>query len=319
MPLLRFADRFTTLTALDPLGQRLTRWAGRVPVAVRDALHGVWLGHPLHPAVVQLPIGAWTGAVLLDAVAALTPDPATRVGVDRAATFLVGTGLASVPVAALPGAMDAAQLHPEQQRVAIAHAGANVVATTCMAASLVARRRGDRGMARLWAVVGVTAASVGSAIGGHLSFRWAAGANHAEDVPHVTLSQWTEVGRLERLDEGTPIAATVGDTAVVVVRRGERVDVLADACSHLSGPLSGGTVETVGARPGDGAGVACIVCPWHGSAFALDSGAVVHGPATAPQPVFDVQVVDGVVSARVRTPERAVEGPAAHRRLGTVV
>ena len=33
---------------------------------VKDALHGVWLGHPLHPALSDLPIGMWTSAGLLD-------------------------------------------------------------------------------------------------------------------------------------------------------------------------------------------------------------------------------------------------------------
>jgi nitrite reductase/ring-hydroxylating ferredoxin subunit len=73
------------------------------------------------------------------------------------------------------------------------------------------------------------------------------------------------------------------------------VTVLADHCSHLSGPLHEGELV-------DDSGVDCIVCPWHGSSFVLDDGSVRHGPATAPQPGFDVQVRDGVVRARVRPP-----------------
>jgi hypothetical protein len=34
------------------------------PGRVRDALHGVWLGHPLHPVLVQLPVGTWLSASL---------------------------------------------------------------------------------------------------------------------------------------------------------------------------------------------------------------------------------------------------------------
>lgn len=31
-----------------------------------DFLQGKWLGHPLHPAIVHVPVGAWTAACLLD-------------------------------------------------------------------------------------------------------------------------------------------------------------------------------------------------------------------------------------------------------------
>ena len=44
-----------------------------------------------------------------------------------------------------------------------------------------------------------------------------------------------------------------------------------------------------------------IVCPWHGSTFQLDTGAVVHGPAASPQPVFDTRVQDGKVQVKART------------------
>ena len=68
----------------------------------------------------------------------------------------------------------------------------------------------------------------------------------------------------------------IGDVPVVAIADGQQVHVLADRCSHLSGPLSGGEV-------GDG----WLTCPWHGSTFRISDGSVVHGPATTPQPVFE--------------------------------
>ena len=74
------------------------------------------------------------------------------------------------------------------------------------------------------------------------------------------------------------------------MRSGDDAHVLADTCPHLAAPMSDGELV-------DGE----LVCPWHGSTFRLDDGAVVHGPATAPLPCFETRVVDGALEARVRT------------------
>src|SRR5690242_16599274 len=304
MHLFSVLDRVAAVTSADPVLQRLAGAVTRLPAGARDLLHGVWLGHPLHPVVAQLPVGAWMSAAALDVVAAVAPDGATREGAERSAALLLGVGLASVPAAALPGAADWSQLHPDQQRVGALHATTNVVATSLVIASLVQRRRGRRVLGRALGLAGVSIAGLAAGMGGHLSYRYAAGANHAEDVPHRSDEHWLTVDRLELLPDGRPQRRVLGTTPVVVVRRGDRVSVLADACSHLSGPLSDGTVE-------DG----CIVCPWHGSTFDLDDGSVRHGPATAPQPRFDVRIGEGVVEARVRAPEQENGGV---RRLGEV-
>ena len=89
---------------------------------------------------------------------------------------------------------------------------------------------------------------------------------------------------LTRRAPHSDLRAMLGEVPVVIVRAGERIHALADRCSHLSGPLSEGDLD-------DG----CLTCPWHGSKFRLADGAVVRGPATAPQPVFDTRVRSGVV------------------------
>jgi nitrite reductase/ring-hydroxylating ferredoxin subunit len=79
----------------------------------------------------------------------------------------------------------------------------------------------------------------------------------------------------------------VADMPLLVFRQGDDVHVLSDVCSHLSGPLHEGKIEE--------RGEACVVCPWHGSAFSLRSGEVLGGPATSAQPRFSTRVVDGAV------------------------
>ncbi len=81
-----------------------------------------------------------------------------------------------------------------------------------------------------------------------------------------------------------PVKRMLGEVPVVVLRDGDQVRVLAERCSHLSGPLSEGELS-------DG----CLTCPWHSSVFRVSDGTVVHGPATAPQPVFGVRVADGLL------------------------
>ena len=68
---------------------------------------------------------------------------------------------------------------------------------------------------------------------------------------------------------------------------------LAARCTHRGGPLGDGELV-------DG----CIVCPWHGSRFGPD-GTVRSGPATRPQPAFDVQVKGERIQVR-RTEERSL-------------
>jgi nitrite reductase/ring-hydroxylating ferredoxin subunit/uncharacterized membrane protein len=293
MAMTQIVDRTAAATALDPVAKRLTWLAGKLPAPVRDALHGVWLGHPLHPMLAQVPVGTWLSASVLDGLAAALPPGEVRRGVERSASALLSTGLAAVPLTAAAGTADWSKLHPEQQRVGLVHATANVVAAATLTASLVQRLRGRQASGRLLATLGVGVAAAAAGIGGHLSYRWASGANHTEQVPHVTPQEWAELGRLAEFEQRTPTRRSVGDTPVVVVRRGSTVNVLAGQCSHLSGPLDEGRIV----EEGD---VDCLVCPWHGSTFSVDDGSVRHGPATSPQPTFEVEVREGVVRARVR-------------------
>jgi nitrite reductase/ring-hydroxylating ferredoxin subunit len=44
-----------------------------------------------------------------------------------------------------------------------------------------------------------------------------------------------------------------------------------------------------------------VVCPWHGSEFALDDGRVLNGPATEPQPCFAVREQAGQIELRAQS------------------
>jgi nitrite reductase/ring-hydroxylating ferredoxin subunit/uncharacterized membrane protein len=266
----------------------------------RDALHGRWLGHPVHPLMVQVPIGSWLSAAVLD----------LRPGRSREAGLLIGVGLAAAAPAALTGAVDWAELHHQQQRVGLVHAVANTAAVGLYAASLTCRVKGRAATGRAYGFLGLTAVGLGGMLGGHLAYRQASGANHAEEVPHVVTEGWHRIGTVDEFPAGRPVRRGVDDVPVLVVREpGGTIHALAERCSHLAGPLSEGTVA-------DG----CVQCPWHGSVFRLSDGWNVRGPATAPQPAFDTRIVDGHVEIRLRRQDRderaADDGQADRQRTG---
>lgn len=252
---------------------------------LRDVLHGVWLGHPLHPVLVQVPVGAFASAGLLD----LLP------GHERSADALVATGVATTLPAAVAGLADWSEMHEQQQRVGVVHAAANGVALVLYGGSLAARARGDRNLGRFLGYAGLAVIGFSGYLGGHLAYRQAAGANHAEEVPHLVGPGWHDLCAVDDLAaDGEPRLRTLGEGAsavpLLVVRHADRIDVLSNRCSHLSGPLHEGSVDVAAGS---------VTCPWHGSAFSLEDGSVRRGPATAPVHAFDVKVDSGRLMVRL--------------------
>jgi nitrite reductase/ring-hydroxylating ferredoxin subunit len=280
----RVADVATFDKAIDPV-RRAVRAALR-PQGLKDLLHGTWLGHPLHPVLVQVPVGSWVSAGLLDAVPRLRP----------AATVLIGTGVAAAVPAALSGAADWSEQEVGVRRLGAIHALANSTALGLYVGSLVARGKGRGGLGLVLSYSALGLASGSAAIGGHMSYAQSSGASHAATAARALTSDWIDLGPLDDLPEGRPALRTGKGGGVAVplaaVRRGARVDVFIGNCSHLSGPLYEGAVEEV--RGSD-----CLVCPWHGSAFDLESGGPRRGPAANPQEKLEVRMEAGRVMARL--------------------
>ncbi|HZE33159.1 MAG TPA: DUF2231 domain-containing protein [Actinoallomurus sp.] len=125
-------SRLETITALDRvIGPAQKAVRALKPGRVRDLLHGVRLGHPVHPLLVQAPIGAWMSAGVLDLLR----------GEDRAARRLVAFGLVASAPAALAGAADWSEQHEQQMRVGVVHALVNTAAAGLYGGSLVVRTR----------------------------------------------------------------------------------------------------------------------------------------------------------------------------------
>ncbi|GAA3743930.1 hypothetical protein GCM10022225_29460 [Plantactinospora mayteni] len=281
---MRALTRLEQATSLDRTAERVQRIVAAAirPQRLRDILHGVAIGHPLHPALVQVPIGAWFSTAVLDLM------PQQR----RAATTLVAIGTAAALPTAITGWNDWGSLSREQQRVGLVHALANGMAIGLYAGSLAARLTGRHGLGRTLGYLGLAAVSSGGFLGGHLAYKQAASVN--QGVPDLRRIEdgWHAVADMSALPQNKLLTRRIDDIAVVVYRDGDDVTVMLERCAHQSGPLGAGQVVRENGRT-------CVKCPWHGSTFELDGGEVVHGPASSDQQVLPTRVVGGVLQTRL--------------------
>jgi nitrite reductase/ring-hydroxylating ferredoxin subunit/uncharacterized membrane protein len=271
-------DRLGRASGLDGLADALQQVPRALPRGrVKDALSGTAAGHPLHPALVALPIGTFASVAVLDAMGT---DP-------RAARKLLGFGLLTVAPTAAAGVSDWGDTGGRERRVGLVHALCNVGSTLLMATSWWRRRRGGSGRGLSTAGLGLLAVS--GWLGGHLAYARGIGVDVTAFEEEI--SQWTDAVSDDELLADQPVVARVGRNEVMLVRHDGRVVAIAERCSHRGGPLHEGELV-------DG----CVQCPWHGSRFVLADGSLARGPATRPQRAYETRVVAGRVQVR-HTPD----------------
>lgn len=267
-------------TALGAVADTVLNKKRPILQKVRNLLHGTWLGHPIHPAITDVPIGAWTLATVFDGYELATGDETLSRGADVA----IKVGLIGAAGAAVTGLTDWSDTYEKPRRVGALHAAINITATALYLSSWWQRKNGNRAGGIASAFAGYAFTMAGAWLGGHLVYNERIGVNHApEELP----DRFTAIMPEADLREGKLRKAEVKEIPVVLLKRKGRVYVMAEKCSHLGGPMSEGKVV------GD-----AIVCPWHDSKFALEDGRVIDGPATYTQPCFEVRVRKGLIEAR---------------------
>ena len=272
--------RLEQLDSLDQISDPVQRAVeGAVPPGspLNEGLSGTPLGHPLHPPLTDVVVGAWTGAVVLD----LVGGKRGRAAADR---LIVLGVLAALPTVAT-GLNDWSTLYGGTRRVGVVHGGTNVVAVGLFGTSWLARKKGRRLTGKALALAGFGAVTFTGFLGGHLSFRRGVGVDHTAFLEAP--GEWTPVADEASVKESEAMLVEVGGVDVMLVRQGESLCALVDHCAHQGGPLHEGTIE-------DGV----VVCPWHSSHFRLSDGAALSGPTTHPQPALEVRVNEGKVEVR---------------------
>jgi nitrite reductase/ring-hydroxylating ferredoxin subunit/uncharacterized membrane protein len=276
------AEGLADLQAID----KPAKWIGKKvrgltrPAKLKEALSGTWLGHPVHPVLIALPIGTWTGAVLLDWLGGE--------GGESGADSLIAAGLAASAPTVATGYNDWADAEPASdavRRIGLVHAALNATAVALFASSLAARANGSREQGKLLALAGMGAVTGGGWLGGHLTYAKGVGVDMTvfEHYPE----SWTRALADAALGEGEKRKVEVNGAAIMLARWHGDVYALANTCVHRGGPLDEGELV-------DG----CVVCPLHSSTYRLKDGSVERGPAAYPQPALDTRVRDGSIEVR---------------------
>ena len=252
-----------------------------------ELLHGGrWVGHSAHAALSDLPIGFWSGTVLLDLLGKDVPTAGTRL--DPAATLSVA-GLLAAAATVATGVTDWSVSDGEDRRVGLFHGLLNVAGVTLQGASLAARLGGHRSSARALSASSLTVTAASGFIGGHLV------QGRAVMVSRVATTtgpgRWVRAVAEADLPDDTLTGVEVEGRQVLLHRNDQEIHALDNLCSHAGGLLSRGEV------------IDCAVeCPLHGSRFDLRDGRVVRGPAHHPQPVLPTRIRNGWIEVRGALP-----------------
>jgi nitrite reductase/ring-hydroxylating ferredoxin subunit/uncharacterized membrane protein len=264
-----------------PFGDFNQRWLSalfRSIWPIKDLLNGRWLGHPLHSALTDVPIGVLTVALVLDLL-----DAWNLFGVGdltQAADVALFIGILSMLAAAVAGLADYSDTDGKARMRATVHATLMVVALVVFIVALAMRAGGptDRTVPILLVVIGYLVITAGAYVGGDVVY--VLGNMVSRHAFRGAGSKWlpVELPPGTELLEGVPTKAKLGINNLVLVRLGDQVHALHETCAHAGGPLAEGRIV-------DG----CIECPWHGSRFRLSDGGAVRGPTVYDQPCYELQ------------------------------
>jgi nitrite reductase/ring-hydroxylating ferredoxin subunit/uncharacterized membrane protein len=289
-------DRFVRSQAwLEPVGDFIQRIVGGIYGALgapgrflKDVVHGTkGLGHPLHPALTDIPLGAWTAGVAADLLHYAIPSLPTAVG-----DIGVGFGLIAGLGSAVSGYTDHHETYGQERRFATLHGLLMTLVLAVMTVSVVLRWKAGfdaHGVAVVLALGGLLIALAGAYLGGHLTFGIGTMVNH--NAWATGPEDFVAVGKASDFTEGALKLVQAGEMPVLLTRVGGQLYAIANTCSHAGGPLNEGSLE------GD-----VVTCPWHGSRFCVRDGAVRGGPATFPQPELTVLEEHGRVKVKLAQP-----------------
>lgn len=273
---------------LDKLSSPIQQWVSKLygspdqpTYKLKDFLNGVWLGHSLHPVLVTIPLGAWTGTLLFDLAWLNNEDDSNAYAADTT----MWLGLAGAAGSAVTGLTNWIDTDGPEQRTGMLHALLNSSVTVLNLSSALLRLNGQRRSAITLSSLAYAVSLYSAYLGGELSYTSGVGVNHvaweggSDDFVPVMDEANLPDRKLTRVD-------AAGIPAVLYKDNGT-IHAIAATCSHLGGPLDEGHCEN-----------GIVYCPWHNSGFRLSDGSVANSPAVYAQPTFAVRVRSGKIELR---------------------
>jgi nitrite reductase/ring-hydroxylating ferredoxin subunit/uncharacterized membrane protein len=268
---------------IQPRIKKLLEGDDAVHRAIRDLLHGTFFGHPLHPPLTDIPIGAWSVAAACDVLGVFGVA-----GYRDAAGIAIAVGAAGAVGAAVAGLADWSDTVDEPQRLGMLHGILNGAALTTYVVSLIARRRGAIRFGIFSGFTGYGLMSLAAYLGAELSFGMQLGVKH-NAVPIDPPGDFVRVLDASTLNDGVMHTTQVGSTPLLVTRFDRTVRAVSGVCTHRGAPLADGRQTK-----------RCVRCPWHGSRFSLEDGHVEEGPATFALTDYETQIAGGEIRIRTR-------------------
>jgi nitrite reductase/ring-hydroxylating ferredoxin subunit/uncharacterized membrane protein len=262
------------------------RNAGEGGRVVKDLLHGVWLGHPLHPVLTDVPIGAWTVAQVLDLASAAKGGDKN---LDNAADWSLGLGMLAAGGVIVTGLADWSESEGKQRRIGLVHGLLNAFGNVFTISSILLRLSGkkeNRGLARSLSAVGYLTSATAAYVAGELVYNLGMGISRNAWVEGP--EGFTDVGDAKELDDGKMHKYDVEGNPVVLVKHDDGVHAFGGTCSHFGCGLWEGKLEEH-----------TVTCACHGSQFDITDGSLVHGPATDPVPAYEVKEMIGRIYVRL--------------------
>ena len=248
---------------------------------LRNFLNGTWLGEPLHVVLTDLPVGAWTVAIIFDLLDLILD----RREFASAADASIGIGVVGAAGAAVTGMTDWSDVDPPARRLGLIHGLLNLSGTALFATSLLLRRKKSRRNGRIVSALGYAVIAYAAHLGGKMVYGHRVGVDRTDG--QVFPDNFVAVLPESQLADDKPTRAMYQGVPILLVRRGGRLFAMADTCSHFGGPLSEGKLVEDS-----------IVCPYHSSRFALEDGRVLDGPAVHQQPCLEVRARNGHIEVR---------------------
>lgn len=250
---------------------------------LRDFLNGDWLGYPLHAAINDLPVGAWTSGIVFDYLGSITGIRAFQLAGD----YLTGLGVIGAAAASVAGLADYSVLPGEERRYGTVHAILNGASLIAYIDSLIQRASGNRSAALSLATLGFVGLVASTDIGRTMVYRYGTMVDRQSLMGGPR--EFTPVLPANELRDGDRRVCDVDGMKVLLAQVNGQVYAVGDTCPHDGCSLGKGRLVDHS-----------VVCPCGHTHFSLETGQVLQGPSRYPTTPFDVRVENNNIEVRRR-------------------